>query len=205
MRISSPRILLRKSLKTAFEESSLDKETVASELGVTVEVLTDFLTLQIVPEPATLRELQKVLRVSLSECYKMDHYYVGALAMASRRRTSSIRARHVIRAGVPDPLGAESAEALVRKLREVREWAGKPSLRELEDRSGGVLRRATVSDMLRSKSLPRYDRYMTYLEACLVPDIPTWAYAWRRIAEWQAWQDVDAAASRGRVVPRVTA
>lgn len=58
-----------------------------------------------------------------------------------------------------------------------------PSLRELERRSGAILRRSTVSDMLRGESLPDYDRYMAFLQACGVEgsNLDTWIFIWRRL------------------------
>ncbi|WUW26965.1 hypothetical protein OG521_39640 (plasmid) [Streptomyces sp. NBC_01463] len=55
------------------------------------------------------------------------------------------------------------AKGLVEALRAVHIWAGSPSLRKLEARSNGRLRRSTISDMLSKEVLPDYNRYVSFL------------------------------------------
>lgn len=85
--------------------------------------------------------------------------------------------------GQPDPIRASSVEELVLALKAVHVWGGTPSLRELERRSQSVLRRSTISDMLRGESLPDYERYVAFLRACGVdgPSLETWVFVWRRL------------------------
>ncbi|MFF5107457.1 helix-turn-helix domain-containing protein [Streptomyces sp. NPDC000134] len=76
-----------------------------------------------------------------------------------------------------------STQELVLVMRAVHVWGGAPSLRELERRTGGALKRSTISDMLRGESLPDYDRYVTYLRACGIDEasLATWVFIWRRL------------------------
>ncbi|MFI7876013.1 helix-turn-helix domain-containing protein [Streptomyces salinarius] len=108
--------------------------------------------------------------------------------------------------GQPDPLRAADPEQLQHVLGAVHLWAGKPSLRELERRSDGILRRSTISDMLRGKParLPDYDRYLEFLRACGIegPNLEIWVFIWRRL---QAMESPELASWMPGVVPAVTA
>ncbi|MFJ5656386.1 hypothetical protein ACIQD5_23955 [Streptomyces microflavus] len=86
--------------------------------------------------------------------------------------------------GQPDPIRVSSVQELVLALKAVHVWGGAPSLRELERRSRTVLRRSTISDMLRGESLPDYERYVAFLRACGVdgPSLDTWVFVWRRLS-----------------------
>lgn len=85
-------------------------------------------------------------------------------------------------AGQPDPLPISTEEELVQGLKAVLTWGGNPSLRELEQRDPR-LRRSTVSEMLRRGTLPKYELYVSFLQACGIskPRINEWVYAWRRL------------------------
>ncbi|MEU0061582.1 helix-turn-helix transcriptional regulator [Streptomyces sp. NPDC006334] len=85
--------------------------------------------------------------------------------------------------GQPDPILVSSPEELIQALNAVHVWGGAPSLRELERRSKGFLRRSTTSDMLRGTALPDYDRYVVFLRACGVDgaNLDTWVFVWRRL------------------------
>ncbi|MEU8446030.1 hypothetical protein AB0F05_37160 [Streptomyces microflavus] len=86
--------------------------------------------------------------------------------------------------GQPDPIQVSSVQELVLALKAVHVWGGAPSLRELERRSRTVLRRSTISDMLRGESLPDYERYVAFLRACGVDghSLDTWVFVWRRLS-----------------------
>ncbi|MFD8740798.1 helix-turn-helix domain-containing protein [Streptomyces sp. NPDC059618] len=90
--------------------------------------------------------------------------------------------------GQPDPIRVSSPEELVQALNAVLVWGGSPSLRELEKRSKGLLRRSTISDMLRSDALPDYDRYVAFLRASGIDgdNLGTWVFVWRRLKALEA-------------------
>jgi hypothetical protein len=94
-----------------------------------------------------------------------------------RRRTP------VPKFGQPDPLPVSTPQDLAQALRAVRVWAGSPSLRQLVERSGGRLRRSSMSDMLRGASIPDYDRYIAFLRTCGIDgsDLDAWVFTWRRL------------------------
>ncbi|MFE3126311.1 hypothetical protein ACFXHD_23145 [Streptomyces hydrogenans] len=107
-------------------------------------------------------------------------------------RTATVRlpraprsTRYVPRAGQPDPTGVSSPAELQQALQAVHVWGGSPSLRELEKRSSGVLRRSTISSMLRGtdRVIPDYDRYLAFLRACGISGInlDPWVFTWRRM------------------------
>jgi transcriptional regulator with XRE-family HTH domain len=177
----------RHLMEKYFREADVPLGVLAEKLGLSPGMVTSYLNGEIVPDPPTFLRLRALLNVPWTEPRGLDYDYVRLLALAQtrpRRRTSKISDRYVIPAGAPDPLTAESAEELVEKLREVYRWALRPSYRELEKRSGGILKRSTIGDMLHAdnKVLPRFDRYARFLEACGVKDLTYWVTAWRKLA-----------------------
>ncbi|MFE6892012.1 hypothetical protein [Streptomyces sp. NPDC057694] len=176
----------RVAMEGYVRDSSFIRASLAEYLGLSRGMLDSYLDAVVIPDPEMFLRLRKVLGVPLTDKLGLDHAYVQLLARSKfpRGRTSSIQDRHVVALGEPDPLAAQSAVELVEKLREVHRWALCPSLRELECRTGGQLKRATVGDMLhaRNTTVPRFDRYALFLEACGVSDLMCWISAWRRIA-----------------------
>ncbi|MFE2972193.1 helix-turn-helix domain-containing protein [Streptomyces sp. NPDC059340] len=85
--------------------------------------------------------------------------------------------------GQPDPIRVSSPEELIQALNAAHVWGGSPSLRELEKRSKGILRRSSISDMLRGTALPDYDRLVAFLRVCGVEgaNLDTWVFVWRRL------------------------
>ncbi|MEV0982411.1 helix-turn-helix transcriptional regulator [Streptomyces sp. NPDC049915] len=85
--------------------------------------------------------------------------------------------------GQPDPIRARDAAELTQALRAALVWGGSPLLREMEARSNGRLKRSTISDMLRSTTLPDYDRYIAFLRACGIEarNLDVWVFTWRRL------------------------
>lgn len=100
-----------------------------------------------------------------------------------RRTDKRTRLNQIVPAfGQPDPIRVSNTQELVQALKAVHVWGGAPSLREMERRSGKVLKRSTISDMLRGDSLPDYDRYIAFLQACGVDEagLVTWVFIWRQ-------------------------
>lgn len=89
----------------------------------------------------------------------------------------------------PDPRAAGTIEEFVAQLRELRAWAGDPTLRELEKRAGGAgrLPRSSVSDMLcRTDRLPKFDLVTEFVKACGAGNaLPAWIAAWHRLKRAQ--------------------
>ncbi|NKQ27581.1 helix-turn-helix domain-containing protein [Streptomyces galbus] len=101
----------------------------------------------------------------------------------------TVRERQPVpKSGQPDPILVSNREELAHVLKAVHVWGGAPSLRELERRSKGVLRRSTISDMLRGTTLPDYERYIVFLKACGIdePSLDTWVFVWRRLKALEA-------------------
>ncbi|MFD3572232.1 hypothetical protein [Streptomyces sp. NPDC058667] len=115
-------------------------------------------------------------------------------ASRSRRGTGPRPSRYVPKSGQPDPTGVSSPAELQQALQAVHVWGGSPSLRDLEKHSDGVLRRSTISDMLRGAepSVPDYDRYIAFLRACGIDDasLDTWVFTWRRLVALQQSPEV---------------
>lgn len=109
---------------------------------------------------------------------------VGAEASVAAPKAPRSRPRQPVPLfGQPDPIRVSSPAELIQALNAVRVWGGSPSLRELELRGRGLLRRSTISDMLRGTDLPDYDRFMAFLRACGVDgaSLDTWVFVWRRL------------------------
>jgi hypothetical protein len=121
------------------------------------------------------------------------------------RRPERTYRTFVPRFGQPDPIRVADAGELQEALRAVHVWGGKPPLRELEKRSDGLLRRSTVSDMLRgTPTVPDYERYLAFLSACGVDNasLDVWVYTWRRLV---ALKDSDVVPWMGGMNPNSTA
>jgi hypothetical protein len=180
-----PRTNLRRVLVKFLQDSSYSSlDAMADDLEMTPSLLESYVFVRVLPDPSTYLRIRQALNVTHDD-RGLDRWYIELLAAQEPpKRTSSIKRSHVISAGRPDPLSADTAEELVEKLREVHRWALEPSLRELQTRSGGALKRSTISDMLHpdNKTLPRFDRYALFLEACWVTDLTYWVAAWRRVA-----------------------
>jgi transcriptional regulator with XRE-family HTH domain len=86
-------------------------------------------------------------------------------------------------AGPPDPASATTPVELVRQLRLLKAWAGEPSLRDLERRTG--LPRSTLSQTLdtRRTTLPPLERVTAVVRACGLPPAAAerWRVAWKRV------------------------
>ncbi|MFW3469916.1 helix-turn-helix domain-containing protein [Streptomyces microflavus] len=87
--------------------------------------------------------------------------------------------------GEPDPAGATSARDYVQALRELHIWAGKPSMRELEVRSGGHVSKSTFHNMLTDDRLPRFENLEIFLTACGAKYPQAWLRKWRFLARAQ--------------------
>lgn len=88
----------------------------------------------------------------------------------------------------PNPQSAGTPEEFVAQLHLLYEWAGKPTLRELEKRAGtGRLPRSSVSDMLRRTGrLPKIDLLTEFVKACGADAaLPAWIAAWHRLKRAQ--------------------
>lgn len=106
----------------------------------------------------------------------------------------------------PDPATATTPAELIERMRELRKWAGQPSLRALCRLAGttsahdgaevDALPVSTASDLLRGRSLPRLPRMVlveTYVTACLLAcgapadeirgRLDRWRQAWRALAD----------------------
>lgn len=106
------------------------------------------------------------------------------LPMPARPKPVRERPRQPVPAfGQPDPIRVSSPEELRQAMNAAHVWGGSPSLRELERRSKGILRRSTISDMLRGDALPDYERFVEFLKACGIDgaNLDTWVFIWRRL------------------------
>lgn len=110
----------------------------------------------------------------------------GAEAPGVRNRSPrNPPARYVPNTGQPDPTGVSNPAELQQALQAVHIWGGSPSLREIERRSRHLLRRSTISNMLRAAEplIPDYDRYLAFLQVCGLSgtDLDPWVFVWRRM------------------------
>lgn len=96
----------------------------------------------------------------------------------------------------PRPDDAHALDELIAELRALKVWAGNPSLRQMEKRSG--LARSTLADALspRRKTAPALEVFRGLLRAFGVPEDETgpWLAAWRRVQSEPARAPVASAA-----------
>jgi DNA-binding XRE family transcriptional regulator len=84
----------------------------------------------------------------------------------------------------PLPLGASTAADFVMMLRQVKVWAGDPSIRYLASRAR--VPRSTLHDALKLNrgKLPNLEAVCAFLTACGIDDtrvISEWVFTWRRL------------------------
>ncbi|MFF1918203.1 hypothetical protein ACFVYE_43140, partial [Streptomyces sp. NPDC058239] len=97
--------------------------------------------------------------------------------------------------GETAPVEARNTREFVQALRDLHIWAGKPSMRELEARTGSHVSKSTFHKMLNEDRLPRFDTLEAFLKACKVEYREAWIRKWRLLTRDQ---DVTAA-RRGTV------
>ncbi|MGW1513504.1 helix-turn-helix domain-containing protein [Streptomyces sp. NPDC002394] len=199
--LNPPAEELQERLQNLWRASGLGVRGVAKQMervgrAYSPAVISDALRGRGVPRA----ELLSALLTALDVPYAEQDDLISLRAQAEARRDQikfangdrpviklsqlSARRPYVPKFGQPDPIGVSSPAELQQALVAVRVWGGSPSLRDLERRSNGVLRRSTISDMLRGEpSVPDYDRYLAFLRACGVDDasLDVWVFTWRRL------------------------
>ena len=102
----------------------------------------------------------------------------------------------------PDPGQASTGADLVAALREFREWAGDPPLRQMASQCGQLVSYSTLNRALASRSLPAFKAVIAVITGCggTEEDTQRYATAWRRIRASQAGRPTPAPAAL-RVVP----
>jgi transcriptional regulator with XRE-family HTH domain len=82
-----------------------------------------------------------------------------------------------------DPSGAGTVAEFAQLLREVRRRAGDPSLEEMARRSGRILARSTMSEVLNGKRLPGREQLQAFLAVCGISgtDQALFLEAWTRL------------------------
>jgi tetratricopeptide (TPR) repeat protein len=104
----------------------------------------------------------------------------------------------------PGPGDAETPAGFLVRLGELRQWAGRPSLRRLRQLGGQVrtpsgdlvdaLPPSTVSYLLRGEQLPRLDFVEAFVTACLLARNAAPELTAAAVADWQrAWRAVNRA------------
>jgi hypothetical protein len=128
--------------------------------------------------PFPWRTIARTAEVLSAEPLEMD--MLRAVWEGQRARTK-LAAGKVVRGCEPDPIECSTSGEFIEKLNDVLVWAGEPSLRQLADAGGGLLRRSTIGDMLNGANLPRETTMVRFLETCGITDIATWTVTWRRL------------------------
>ncbi|MFC8511099.1 helix-turn-helix domain-containing protein [Streptomyces sp. NPDC057411] len=183
-------------LREAWRASGLSAEALGERLpGVSPVTLNRVLSGSRAPTHRLLDDLLSVMHLPPIWQEELRRLYTSAAnhdRSLGRDATDPVvrvlappRRPYVPKSNQPDPIGVSSPAELQQALRAVHVWGGAPSLRELERRGNGALRRSTVSDMLRGEpSVPDYDRYLAFLRSCGIDDasLDVWVFIWRRLA-----------------------
>ncbi|MFG3545355.1 hypothetical protein [Streptomyces clavifer] len=159
----------------------------ALQAGIDEDVVDRILVGRRIPSASTLDTLLDGVLITDKERAELQAMRSSIIRIlkAERGEEAVRREPYVPKSGQPDPIGISSPLELQQALQAVHVWGGRPSLRKLERRSDGVLRRSTVSDMLRGEpAVPDYDRYLAFLGACGVDNasLDAWVYTWRRLS-----------------------
>ncbi|MCX5395384.1 hypothetical protein [Streptomyces sp. NBC_00094] len=189
MGVIEDRIRFAAELKDVFEReanSGRDPFRRVREEGIPHEVLDNYFIGRRLP---SRRNLDRLLDFVLLDAEEREYLHslrnlVAHHGLKTPNERPSLRREpsYVPKFGQPDPIGVGSPAELQEVLNAVHVWGGEPSLRTLERLSNGVLRRSTVSDMLRGTPLvPDYDRYLAFLRACGVEALDVWVFTWRRL------------------------
>ncbi|MBO3751267.1 hypothetical protein J5X84_34780 [Streptosporangiaceae bacterium NEAU-GS5] len=86
-------------------------------------------------------------------------------------------------AGKVIPSDAGTQVEFASKLRQIRLWAGDPSLKDLAKLTNGRLPKSTASDFLNGKRWPKWSQVRDFLVACQVPEQEhaSWLETWTRL------------------------
>jgi hypothetical protein len=185
------RTLLTRQLAAMIDESGIYLQELAQQTGIPTDLLAGIKVGLFEPNQAQLLALVRAL-ASPEEV--QGGVFVGPPAAHRRKARPSARPDRDYRngpplgepvdVGAPDPLLIERVDELVPALRDVHFWAGKPSLRDLVNRSQGGLARSSLSEMLNGRvPIPTYRRYRAFLEACGIQDLEPWTFTWIRLAK----------------------
>ncbi|MFC4562814.1 hypothetical protein ACFO4E_13185 [Nocardiopsis mangrovi] len=95
----------------------------------------------------------------------------------------------------PDPLRARTPDDFMAALRELHEWAGKPSFRAMAQRSERSA--SYLCRVLKVEGLPAYDQVMAFVVGCGGSDqtLRPWISAWRKLNRAQGSGVVPSTAS----------
>ncbi|WP_331731916.1 helix-turn-helix domain-containing protein (plasmid) [Streptomyces avidinii] len=192
------------TLRDLRTRSALPLSVIAEHAGIPVSSLSNYVSGRILPSAETLDRLLVVLQASELESRQIRHdrrqranaaainrakdHSPEVVTSRSERQASRITAiGPASQSGRPDPTPITTSAELAAALNAVHIWAGSPSLRTMQEASNGVLRRATISDMLNTKKaeetqrIPDFDRYIAFVQLCGIRDTEDWVAAWRRL------------------------
>ena len=101
----------------------------------------------------------------------------------------------------PDPLQAATEQDFIAAMRAYRVWAGEPSLRVMEERSGNKISYSTFRNMLSGATMPKLSSLQVFVEVLggTAEDIQRWTTAWRRFA-MQGCAPVELAGEEGKIL-----
>lgn len=196
------------------EANGFTLRSASSVSGVGEATISDWERGRTIPKPGPLDTLLDGLGATANERRGIRDFFYGeppqekhlpAVRVREKPYEQVIRPRRLVNAvrfadqvtssplqpasqsGTPDPLPIATPVEFAQALNAVHVWAGAPSLRKLQDYSGGVLRRATISDMLNTKKveetqrIPDLDRCIAFVRLCGIREVDDWVSAWRRL------------------------
>lgn len=110
-----------------------------------------------------------------------QRWHALAFAQAAASAAPTASGRTSLRPVRPE--AANTPAEFVREMRLLHVYAGKPSLRDMNNRVHGELPPSTLSDALRNTSLPSYRVLRLFLTACRLPTAShtEWEDTWKRL------------------------
>ncbi|GAA4522525.1 hypothetical protein GCM10023191_101890 [Actinoallomurus oryzae] len=179
---AGPLYRLASELRELRRRKGLTYRELAAETGLAISTLRGAASGETVP---TWRVAQAFVTTCGGDSQQVRNLWEDACAAAGKPPEEEAGP-----AGPPDPATASTPEEFTMLMRRLRAWAGNPSLKTLNERSGGyLLPPATVSEALRRQTLPRRRELLSaYVRACGLTDeeAQAWEQAWTSLKAHEA-------------------
>jgi transcriptional regulator with XRE-family HTH domain len=182
----SDRVRLAGQLIEARLSVSLSMHELGDLSGVDASSISRFEDAQRLPSESTLQALVSVLQGAGAD---LSWDLMREIHDRARKEPEKELRNNFLSVGMetgePDLAAVRTIHDYAEALRELHVWAGKPSMRDLSRRSGGLASKSTFSKMLNDDKLPRFDILESFLKACGSQYRQAWIRKWRQLARTQ--------------------
>ncbi|RPF24725.1 helix-turn-helix transcriptional regulator [Streptomyces sp. TLI_185] len=182
----SDRVRLAGRLIEARLSVSLSMHEIGDLSGVDASSISRFEDAQRLPSESTLQALVSALQGAGADISwdLMREIHDRARKEPEKELRNNFRSLGM-ETGEPDLVEVRTVRDYTEALRELHVWAGKPSMRDLAQRSDHRVSKSTFSKMLNDDRLPRFDILNAFLTACGSQYRQAWIRKWRQLARTQ--------------------